>query len=256
MVFYQEKKKIIFSSILFLAFLGFIFFLIYDYRFSKNLAPDQSVRNIINFESEYIYLKGYPTNNKEFINFLNVCESSRYTSLFQEKFLLTKEKTNPVICRLSKMSPEFKKYGYKENYYLLGFSNLHLINYLEKGRYIGISFDLNNLINNISIKKEEKYYICGVSSPHWLDKRFLDFFSDSYILKEKEDIVCKKIYFNKEEEKQNMIFAGFVPDVNKIIFDFFLLKEEELSQLEEKEPLTVLRNKYPFYHLEKIIESL
>jgi hypothetical protein len=198
-----------------------------------------------------------PTDLEEFLDFINFCETARFSDVNELKH----ESIKQVACFFKKMSPSsIDLYGFEHKPYLPGFSPLKLVSSFEAHQYIGISVDLKDAVREYdpALLEEENLYFCSISEPFWadpfsfeLDNVFLNFSLFGF---EEGSVRCQ--VFEKDEYPM-AIFTGFVPKAGSLSIKEYFVNEQVIYDIMYKGTFSEMKeilNDYPvIWQMEKPI---
>jgi len=122
--------------------------------------------------------------------------------------------------------------------------------------YIGISVDFKDVVReyNPTLLEEEELYFCSISEPSLVDPLILQLESKYDLFFDEGNVSCSGIEMDKTPA---MIFLGFVPYKKSLSIKEYLVDEQTVSEVLNKQSFSEMKdilNDYPIiWQMEKLI---
>jgi len=203
-----------------------------------------------------VFDQNYPISFEEADSFQKFCTITATRSFITSTLLMSNEElaeeevlANRCVLTRKENTVDF------EDKYMPAFSLLSKVSKLNKGQYIGIAVNYDDLFrkNNLFLDlKEKEFNLCTIIKPALIqpfreELLLNDQIGSNYsIIFPEGEVYCKK-FFKLPVEIVNPLITGFVPEINEFQIGIYLVSEEkDMHELFSQES---------FLSIEEILQS-
>jgi len=184
-----------------------------------------------------IFSQNYPINLNEALDFIGFCKRAVFSGVEE----LKNKEIKKVACVLVKVREDSSYVHAPSNSYTPIFTPLDSISSFKPDRYIGISVDLKDVVQNYnySLLEEEKLYFCSISEPSWADPFVLQLEPKQDLIFDEGDVSCAGVEMDKTP---SMNLFGFIPQAESLNIRKHLVDEQTVSDIINKQSFSEIKD--------------